>query len=122
MLQGAAAEARQNQWNVSIAVVDDGGYLVGFLRMDGANALSSEAAVGKALSASMIGKPSKVLEEMINGGRTAAVSLAMTLLEGGEPITVDGACIGAVGVSGVKSADDARVARAGIAALSFKAV
>lgn len=118
ILDAALKEARGNQWDVSIAVVDDGGHLLGFTRMDGAGALAAMACVGKAQTAALSRKPSRIFEEMVAAGRTAAVCLPLILLEGGEPLILDGTCVGAVGVSGVKSADDARIARAGAAAIS----
>jgi uncharacterized protein GlcG (DUF336 family) len=66
----------------------------------------------------LTGKPSKVFEDMVNKGRFAALAMPVVPLEGGEPIVVDGAVIGAVGVSGVTAGEDAQVARAGVAALS----
>ena len=113
----AEAEALRNGWAVSIAICDDGGHLLWMQRLDGAPPMSSEVAPGKARAAAMARKPSKALEDMINGGRTAALSMPLLPLEGGELIVVNGNVIGAVGVSGVKAAEDAQIARAGIAAL-----
>jgi len=114
----AEAEARANGWAVSIAVCDAGGHPLWLQRLDGAPAMSATVAPEKARTSAFGGKPSKVYEDMVNGGRTAALSMPITPLEGGEPIVVDGTVIGAVGVSGVKAAEDAQVARAGIAALT----
>jgi glc operon protein GlcG len=119
---GAAAEAEAlaNQWAVSIAIVDDGGHLLWFQRLDGVGALSSQISQAKAHTAALGRRESKVYEEIINGGRTAFLSAPLDgMLEGGVPIIVDGQCIGAVGVSGVKSSEDAQVAKAGIAALGI---
>lgn len=117
ILAAAEAEARKNGWAVSIAVVDDGGHLLGFIRLDAAP-VSVEIAIGKARTAALARRPSRSFEEMVAGGRVAALAMPkVTHLEGGEPILVDGVCVGAVGVSGVKSSEDAQVARAGIAAL-----
>jgi glc operon protein GlcG len=113
----AEAEALANGWAVSIAVCDAGGHPLWLQRMDGAAAMSATVAPGKARTSAISGKPSKVYEDMVNGGRTAALSMPITPLEGGEPIVIDGTVIGAVGVSGVKAAEDAQIARAGIAAL-----
>ena len=113
------AEATQNGWAVTIAIVDDGGHLLWLQRLDGAAPISAEIAPSKARTAAVGRRESKVYEDMINQGRTSFLS-APTLqgmLEGGVPILVDGQCLGAVGVSGVKSHEDAQVARAGIAAL-----
>jgi glc operon protein GlcG len=114
----AEAEATRNQWAVSIAIVDDGGHLLWLQRLDGAAPISAQIAPAKAQTAAVGRRESKVYEDMINGGRTSFLSAPMSgLLEGGVPIVVDGQCLGAVGVSGVKSNEDAQVARAGIAAL-----
>ncbi|MFC5303188.1 GlcG/HbpS family heme-binding protein [Azospira restricta] len=117
----AEAEAQRNGWAVSIAVCDDGGHLLWLQRLDGAPPMSSEVAPGKAKAAAIARKPSKVLEDMVNGGRTAALAMPLLPLEGGELIVVNGNVIGAVGVSGVKAAEDAQVARAGTAALDAAA-
>jgi glc operon protein GlcG len=120
ILAAARAEAQANQWAVSIAVVDDGGHLLGQIRLDGAAPLSSYIAPEKARTSALGRRESKVYEDMINGGRTSFLSapLLQGMLEGGVPILVDGQVIGAVGVSGVTSAQDAQIAKAGIAALS----
>jgi uncharacterized protein GlcG (DUF336 family) len=115
----AEAEATTHGWAVTIAIVDDGGHLLWLQRLDGAAPVSAEIAPAKARTAAVGRRESKVYEDMINQGRTSFLS-APTLhgmLEGGVPILVDGQCLGAVGVSGVKSHEDAQVARAGIAAL-----
>lgn len=117
--QAAEAHATARGWAVSIAIVDDGGHLLWLQRLDGAAPASAHIAPGKAHAAALGRKESRQYEEMINGGRTAYLSVPSLhgLLEGGVPITVGDHCLGAVGVSGVKSAEDAEVARAGIAAL-----
>jgi uncharacterized protein GlcG (DUF336 family) len=115
----AEAEALANQWAVTIAIVDDGGHLLWLQRLDGAAPISAHIAPAKARTAAMGRRESKVYEDVINQGRTSFLS-APTLegmLEGGVPVMVDGQCIGAVGVSGVKSTEDVQIARAGIAAL-----
>jgi glc operon protein GlcG len=113
------AEATTNNWAVAIAIVDAGGHLLWLQRLDGAAPISSEIAPAKARTAALGRRESKVYEDMINGGRVSFLSAPSLqgLLEGGVPVMVDGACIGAVGVSGVKSSEDAQIARAGIAAL-----
>ncbi|NMG45393.1 heme-binding protein [Aromatoleum toluvorans] len=113
----AEAEALRNGWAVTIAVCDAGGHALWLQRLDGAPLSSALIAPDKARTSVMAGKPSKALEDMINGGRYAALAMPVVPLEGGEPIVVDGTVIGAVGVSGVKASDDAQIARAGIAAL-----
>jgi uncharacterized protein GlcG (DUF336 family) len=117
----AEAEARANGWAVSIAICDAGGHPLWLQRMDGAPAMSATVAPGKARTSAFGGKPSKAFEDMVNGGRTAALSMPIMPLEGGEPIVIDGTLIGAVGVSGVKAPEDAQIARAGIAALTRSA-
>lgn len=116
----AEAEALANQWPVTIAIVDDGGHLLWLQRLDGAAPISAHIAPAKARTAALGRRESKVYEDVINQGRTSFLS-APTLegmLEGGVPVLVDGQCVGAVGVSGVKSTEDAQIARAGIAALA----
>lgn len=117
----AEAEARANQWAVTIAIVDDGGHLLWLQRLDGAAPISAQIAPAKAHTAAIGRRESRVYEEVINGGRTSFLSAPglQGMLEGGVPILKDGVCIGAVGVSGVKSNEDAQVARAGIAALGL---
>lgn len=115
----AEAEALRNRWAVSIAIVDDGGHLLWLRRLDGAVPISAQICAAKARTAALGRRESRIYEEVINGGRTSFLS-APTLegmLEGGVPILVGAHCVGAVGVSGVKSEEDAQVARAGIAAL-----
>jgi glc operon protein GlcG len=115
----AEAEALKNNWAVSIAIVDDGGHLLWLQRLDGAAPISAHIAPAKANTAALGRRESRVYEEMINGGRVSFLSAPELkgLLEGGVPIVKDGQCLGAVGVSGVKSTEDAQIARAGIAAL-----
>ena len=119
MAQAAEAEARKSGWAVSIAIVDDGGHLLWLQRLDGAAPISADIAPAKARTAAVGRRESKVYEDMINQGRMSFLSAPSLsgLLEGGVPVMVDGQCIGAVGVSGVKSSEDAQIARAGIAAL-----
>ena len=117
----AEAEALANHWAVTIAIVDDGGHLLWLQRLDGAAAISCLIAPAKARTSAMGRRESKVYEDIINGGRFSFLS-APTLdgmLEGGVPIVKDGQCLGAVGVSGVKSTEDAQIARAGLAAIGL---
>ena len=119
ILAAAEAEAVKNEWAVAIAIVDDGGHLMALHRLDGAATISTHIAQAKAHTAALGRRESKVYEDMINQGRTSLLSAPAIagMLEGGVPIMQDGQCVGAVGVSGVKSSEDAQVARAGIAAL-----
>ncbi|MFY9514189.1 MAG: heme-binding protein [Rubrivivax sp.] len=117
----AEAEALAHQWNVAIAIVDDGGHLLWLQRLDGTAPISAQIAPAKARTAALGRRESRIYEEMINQGRVSFLS-APTLegmLEGGVPILVEGQCVGAVGVSGVKSTEDAQIAKAGIAALGL---
>ena len=117
----AEVEALKNNWAVTIAIVDDGGHVLSLRRLDGAAPISAHIAPAKAHTAAVGRRESKVYEDMINGGRMSFLSAPdlKGLLEGGVPIMKDGVCLGAVGVSGVKSAEDAQIARAGIAALGL---
>ena len=117
----AQAEALKNNWAVSIAIVDDGGHLLNLQRLDGAAPVTAHIAPAKANTAAMGQRESKVYEDVINGGRTSFLSVPhlQGMLEGGVPIMKDGQCLGAVGVSGVKSNEDAQIARAGIAAIGL---
>ena len=120
MAQAAEAEALANQWAVTIAIVDDGGHLLWLQRLDGAAPISAHIAPAKARTAALGRRESKVYEDVINQGRASFLSAPALegMLEGGIPVLVGGQCVGAVGVSGVKAAEDAQVARAGIAALA----
>jgi uncharacterized protein GlcG (DUF336 family) len=106
---------------VSIAIVDAGGHLLHFQRLDGAAPISSHIAPAKAKTSALGPRESKIYEDVINGGRYSFLSAPTIegMLEGGVPIMKDGQCLGAVGVSGVKSTEDAQVAKAGIAALGL---
>ncbi|GAC1389974.1 MAG: heme-binding protein [Variovorax sp.] len=117
----AEAEALKNNWAVTIAIVDDGGSLLWLQRLDGAAALSAQIAPAKAHTAALGRRETKTYEDMINGGRTAFLTAPGVdgLLEGGVPILLNGQVLGAVGVSGVKSNEDAQVAKAGVAALQL---
>ena len=114
----AEAEALRNKWNVVIAICDDGGHLLLLHRIDEAAPISSTIAPAKARAAALGKRETKAYEDMINQGRTAFVSAPLDgMIEGGVPIMVDGQVVGAIGVSGVKSGEDAQIAKAGIAAL-----
>ena len=115
----AEAEALRNQWAVTIAIVDDGGHLLWLQRLDGAAPVSAHIAPAKAHTAATGRRETKIYEDIINNGRYAFITAPSIegMLEGGVPIIKDGQVIGAVGVSGVKSIEDAQIAKAGIAAL-----
>ena len=116
----AEAEALANQWAVTIAICDDGGHLLWLQRLDACAPISASIAPEKARTAALGRRPSKAYEDVINNGRTSFLSAPVLkgMLEGGEQIVFDGHTVGAIGVSGVKSPEDAQIARAGIAALS----
>ncbi len=114
----AQVEAKKNNWNVVISVVDDGANLVYLEKMDGTQIGSIEIAQMKARTAIKMKRPSKVFEDMIAGGRNAVLKLPDVLgVEGGLPLVVDGQFVGAIGVSGVTSAQDGQIAAAGVKAL-----
>ena len=117
----AEAEAVKQGWAVSIAIVDDGGNMLWFQRLDGAAPISALIAPAKARTSAMGRRESKIYEDMINGGRASFLSAPSLdgMLEGGVPIMKDGHCLGAVGVSGVKSNEDAQIAKAGLAAIGL---
>jgi len=116
----AEAEALRNGWAVTIAIADDGGHLLWLQRLDGAAPVSSWIGPQKAVTAAIGRRESAIYEKMVNEGRFSFLGVdPVTPLEGGVPIMVDGACVGAVGVSGVKSSEDVQIAKAGIAALGL---
>ena len=116
---GAAceAEARKNNWNVVIAILDDGGHLLWLARMDGATPANAEIALGKARTAAVTRRSTKTWEDRISGGRLSMLAMPVLPVQGGVPILHEGQCVGAVGVSGVQSHEDEQIANAGIAAL-----
>jgi uncharacterized protein GlcG (DUF336 family) len=116
----AEAEARKNNWNVVIAVVDDGGHLVYLQRIDGTQTGSIDVAIGKARTSAAFKRPTKVFDELAKTRPSiTSISPNAVLLEGGVPVVVGGQVVGAVGVSGVTSQQDAQIAEAGIAALGM---
>ena len=115
MMVAAEAEARKNNWNVAIAIVDAGANLILFQKMDGTQTGSINNAIGKARTAANYKRASKAMEELITGGRLAFLAVDGLLpLQGGLPVVWEGKVIGAVGVSGVKSVEDEQVAQAAI--------
>ncbi|WP_194723602.1 GlcG/HbpS family heme-binding protein [Noviherbaspirillum malthae] len=117
----AEAEAKANNWAVTISIVDDGGHLLWLQRLDNAAPISASIAPAKARTAALGRRETKVYEDMINNGRYSFITAPVIegMLEGGVPVVVEGQCIGAVGVSGVKSSEDVQIAKAGIAALGL---
>ncbi|QKG64330.1 heme-binding protein [Pseudomonas sp. B14-6] len=119
ILSAARNEAQNNQWAVTIVIVDDGGHPLALERLDGCAPIGAYIATEKARTSALGRRESKGYEEMVNGGRYAFLSAPLlTSLEGGVPIIVDGQVIGAVGVSGVKAEQDAQVAKAGALCLN----
>ena len=118
-MEACEAEATKGGWKVVIAIVDEGGHPLMLHRLDGAQWSSIDTAVGKARAAVAWKRPTRLLEESVNNGRYAFLSISqgMALLQGGVPLELDGQVIGAIGVSGVKAADDEVIALAGIHAL-----
>jgi glc operon protein GlcG len=118
---GAEQEAVKNGWKVVIAICDDGGHPLFLQRLDGAAPVSAHIAPEKAKTAALGRRESKIYEDLINNGRISFLRAPELdgMLEGGVPILVDGHTVGAVGVSGVKSAEDVQIARAGITALGL---
>jgi glc operon protein GlcG len=117
MLAAGEAEAAKNNWKVSIAILDDGAHLLGFLRMDGCGAISAEVAIGKAHTSALTGRSSKFFEDRIKDRPAFATFPAGTLIQGALPITHQNECVGAIGVSGVQSHEDEQIAQAAINAL-----
>jgi uncharacterized protein GlcG (DUF336 family) len=112
---GAAAEAARNNWRVAIAIVDPHGFLKYYEMMDDTQTASANIAVEKARTAAMFRRPTKMIEDMIAGGRTAALALpGATPIEGGIPIVVSNKVIGGIGISGLTSAQDGQVAQAAL--------
>ena len=110
----AEKEAVKNNWDMFIAIVDDGGNLMYLQRMDDSQLGSLEVSIGKARSALLFKRPTKALEDVVAGGRTAVMKLANAVpVEGGVPLMAYGKIVGAIGISGATSAQDGIVAKAG---------
>ena len=114
----AEAEAKKNNWNVCITIHDDGGHLLHLIRMDGATPANSRIAIEKGRTAAETRRSTAMWEERVKSGRLVMLKMpGVTPIQGGLPIVIDGACVGAVGVSGVQSHEDEQIAKAGIDAL-----
>ena len=121
MMAAGEAEARNNGWNVAITIVDAHGGLIMFQKLDETQPGSIAISQGKARTAALFKRPTKALEELIAGGKTAFLAVdGIVPMQGGVPIAVDGKVIGAVGVSGVTSAQDEQVAMAAAAVVNGK--
>jgi len=118
MLAACAAEAARNKWAVSISIVDDGGYLLGFERMDGAAAITAEVSLGKARTSALTKRPSKFFEDRVKERPAFAGFPAGLLIQGAVPLVHENECVGAIGVSGVQSHEDEQIAQAGAGALA----
>ena len=117
ILAAALAEAKRNSWIVAVAILDDGGHLLHFARMDGATPANAAIALEKGRTAAMTRRTSGNWQERIKARPEMLKMPGILPVQGGVPILVDGACLGGVGVSGVQSHEDERIANAGIAAL-----
>jgi glc operon protein GlcG len=116
-MAACTAEAKKNNWKVSIAIVDDGGHVWQLHRLEGAGPVTAEVAVGKAKTAAKMGRPSKMMEDRVKERPAFVTFPGILAIQGGVPVLAQGECVGAVGVSGVQSHEDEQVANAGIAAL-----
>ena len=114
----AEAEARKNNWNVCIAILDDGGHLLHLIRMDGATPANARIALEKGRTAAETRRSTANWQERIKSRPELIRMPGVTPVQGGLPIVFDGTCVGAVGVSGVQSHEDEQIAKAGIDALS----
>lgn len=118
MAEAARAEAARQAWNIAVAIVDDGGYVLRLDRMDGAGPMSPDIALGKARMAALTRRTSKFWEERVET-RPGFLNFPFGLpIQGGVPIFHGAHCVGAIGVSGVASAEDEQLAMTGIAAVS----
>jgi uncharacterized protein GlcG (DUF336 family) len=118
MMAACRDEAAKNKWNVTIAVVDDAGFLLHLERLDGAGPMTAEVAASKARTAAVTRRPTKAWEDMVKD-RPVFLKFPENLpIQGGVPIMHQGDCVGAIGVSGVQSHQDEQVANAGVAALA----
>jgi len=117
MLVACEAEAAENNWAVAISIVDDGGFLLGFVRMDGAAVISAEVSLGKARTSAMTRRPSKFFEDRVKDRPAFITFPAGLLIQGAVPVMHENECVGAIGVSGVQSHEDEQIALAGAKSL-----
>jgi glc operon protein GlcG len=117
MMEACLAEAEKNKWNVAVSIVDEGGYLLHFHRMDGVAPISAEVSLGKARTSAVTKRPSKFFEDRVKERPAFASFPAGLLIQGGLPILHQNECVGAIGVSGVQSHEDEQIAQAGVKAL-----
>ena len=118
MMAACIAEAQKNKWNVAVAIVDDSGAVLLLERLDGCGAISADVAVKKAQTSALTKRPSKFFEDRVKE-RPGFVTFPTpgVMFQGGLPLTHQGECVGAIGVSGVQSHEDEQVAQAGVSAL-----
>ena len=117
MMAACEAKAVASGWAVSIAIVDEGGYLLGFQRIDGAGLMTAEVSIGKARASALTKRPSKVFEDRVKERPAFLGFPAGIFVQGAVPLMHQNECVGAIGVSGVQSAEDEQVAQAGVDAL-----
>ena len=120
MTAAAEAEAKKNNWIVTVAILDDGGHTLLLTRMDGASPVTAEIALQKGRSAAISRRSTKVAEDRIAAGRLALLRMPALPVQGGLPIMYEGQCVGGIGVSGVQSHEDEQVCNAALAALGLK--
>ena len=113
----AEAEAKKNNWNVCISILDDGGHLLHLIRMDGASPANARIAVEKGRTAAESRRSTAAWQERVRTRPELLRMQEITPVQGGLPIMVEGGCVGGVGVSGVQSHEDEQIAKAGIDAL-----
>lgn len=118
IMAACEAEARRNNWNVVIVILDDGGHLLMLQRMDGATPANAEIATQKGRSAAISRRSTKMWEDRIKDGRLSMLKMPVLPVQGGIPIMYQGECVGGIGVSGVQSHEDEQVAQAGANALA----
>jgi glc operon protein GlcG len=117
VMSACKSKAHEEGWKVSIAIVDEGGYLLQLERLDGAGLTSPEVAILKARTAALSRSETKTLEDIVKERPATSTFPGRVPVQGGVPILYEGECIGGIGVSGVKSAEDERVAQAGLTAI-----
>jgi len=117
ILTACEAEAVKNSWAVAVAILDEGGHLLGFVRMDGAGPISAEVALGKARVSALTKRPSKFFEDRVKERPAFTSFPAGVMIQGALPIMHQNECVGSIGVSGVASHEDEQIAAAGIKAL-----
>ena len=118
MIAACEAEARKNNWNVAIAILDDGGHLLALQRLDGASPANAEIATRKGRTAAISRRSTKMWEDRIKDGRLSVLKMPVLPVQGGITVMYQGECVGGIGVSGVQSHEDEQIAQAGANALA----